>query len=133
VLEQHRAIRTRPHEISVMRRDDDGSTLASQLGQRVCKIFATGAIQGGRRLVHQEHRRIDGKRTRDRNTLRLAARQLMGLCVSTPAHAEHLEKVSRTAFRLRTRSAEHVHWRQRNIVKRAEMGEQMMELKDDAH
>ena len=133
VLEQHRAIRTRPHEISIVGRDDDGSTLASQLRQRAGKIFAAGAIQGGRRLVHQEHRRLNGKGARDRHALRLTPRQLMGPCVSTPAHTKHLEKVSCAALRLRTRSAEHMHWRQRNSVERAEVRKQMMKLKDDAH
>ena len=30
----------------IVRRDDDGSTLASQLHQRTSQIFTTGAIQG---------------------------------------------------------------------------------------
>ena len=61
-----------------MRDDDDG--LAQVLLDAVklgVQLGARQRIESAERLVHQQHRRIDGQRARDADALTLSARQLV--------------------------------------------------------
>ena len=49
---------------------------AIEPAQQLAELRAPRGIERRGRLVHQQHRRIDGERARDRHALRLAARQL---------------------------------------------------------
>ena len=56
--------------------DDQRPLLALQSLQQRAELGAALRIERRGRLVHQQHRRIDRERARDRDALRLAARQL---------------------------------------------------------
>ncbi len=73
----------------VVRDDDDGLLHAlldpPELG---VQLDARDRIERAERLVHQQHRRIDGERAGDADALALAARQLVGPAVGERAAIE---------------------------------------------
>jgi hypothetical protein len=63
-------------ELFVVRRDEERAPFGAQLQQQLAEIALPRGIERRRRLVHQQHRRIDGQRAGDGNPLRFAAREL---------------------------------------------------------
>ena len=80
-------------EIFVVRRDDERPLLALEPLQQRAELGAALRIERRRRLVHQQQRRIDGQRARDRDALSLAARQLARQRVGAMLDAERLQQL----------------------------------------
>ena len=84
-LLQHQHVRGEPHDILEIVRDEDQRHV-ERPAQRVDLVLETPAhraIDGGKRLVEQQHGRLASQRSRERDALTLAARQL----VRSPGHA----------------------------------------------
>ena len=88
---RHRGRRSRSASANASRhvvRDDAAPSCAAASWMRRNSRVQLGArdrIERAERLVHQQHRRIDGERARDADALPLAARQLVG-----PARGERV-------------------------------------------
>ena len=80
--DQH--VRGEPHDVLEIVRDEDQRYVErpAQPVDLVLQTPAHGAIDGGKRFVEQQHRRLASQRPRERDPLALAARQL----VRPPGH-----------------------------------------------
>ena len=74
VLEAQPSRRPRPGEFFVVRGNHERPALTCQASNQLAEFAAAHRIERRRRLVHQEHRRIDRERAGDRHALRFAAR-----------------------------------------------------------
>jgi len=83
-------------------------------------------------LVEQQQRRIDRKGAGDRDALRFPARQLARQRAGPVADAKLIEQRLRALSGLGDGHAQHLDRRQRNVVDRAEMLEQVVELEHHA-
>ena len=63
-------------EVLVVGRDEQRPALIEQTAQQLAELGASLRVERRGRFVHQQDRRIDGQRARDRDPLSLAARQL---------------------------------------------------------
>jgi len=86
------AARDRAGEILVVCGDDDRPALRCQFLQGRGEVVAPRAIERGGGLIHQQDLRVDGKRTRNGDPLRLAAGQLVRHRGGAAADAERREQ-----------------------------------------
>ena len=84
-LLEHQHVRRQPHHVVEVVRDEDQRDVErpAQLVDLILQTPPHGAIDGGKRFVEQQHRRLARQRSRERDALTLAARQL----VRPPVHA----------------------------------------------
>ena len=67
------------------------SPLGAELRQVLLQRFARQGIERAERLVEKEHVRLDGERSRDRDALAHAARELARLAIERGAETDQLE------------------------------------------
>ena len=119
-------------EALVVGRDQRGAALAADQVEEFGEDDVGGVlVEIAGRLVGENQRRLVGERAGDRDALLLAARQLRRAVVSRwprPSVAEQL--FGALARRFRRRAVDQL--RQDDILARVEIGQQMMELIDEA-
>src|SRR5215470_17079913 len=76
VLQPDNPRRERSREFLVVRRHDERPSLAQQSLQELAQFFAALRIERRSRLVHEQHRRVDGQCARDRHALGFSSREL---------------------------------------------------------
>jgi len=69
-----------------------GAAVVRQAGQQRHDLRAARAVQGARRLVHQQHAGVVHERAGDRDALTLPARQLRGAAVGERAQADGIQQ-----------------------------------------
>ncbi len=90
------------------------------------------AVEAAGRLVGEDERRVVGERPGDGDALALTARELLGALVEVAGEAEALEQFLGTgAHRPARQAAEPAH-RDLDVVADGELGQQEVELEDEA-
>ena len=131
VVEPHDAIHLR-REPLVVRGDQRGAALAADEGQEFGEhAVRRSFVEVAGRFVGEHQRRAVGERAGDRDALLLAARQFGRAVVETLAEPERAEQAVGAFDGLRARCAAD-HLRQHDILARVEIGQQVVELVDEA-
>ena len=91
-------------ELFIVRRDDERAPFGAQLQEQLAEIALPGGIERRRRLVHQQHRRIDGQRAGDGNPLRFAARELTRQRVGPMFDAERRQQLPAAPLGIRAKA-----------------------------
>ena len=111
-------------------RDEDDRDLerAAQARQLLLQRLARHAVDGGERLIEQQHLGIAGERAGKRDALALAARQLIGLaCLeAVEVHARQQIRPRAAALGLR-----HVVHGEAHVVERREMRKERVVLEHE--
>ncbi len=107
--------------------------IAQDPGDLGANVDAQAGVERGERFVEQEHRRVGGERSGERNALLLTARQGVGESIAESDEVDQLEEfvdslrpLGAIRFR-RTRSES-----ERDVLGHGEVGEQCTVLKDHA-
>ena len=66
-------MRARARKLGIVCGNHDRASFAGEPAQRRRQIAAARGIERRRRLIHQQHRRLDGKRAGDGHALRFSA------------------------------------------------------------
>ena len=115
-----------------MGRDQCGVAFAAhQLDELAEHSIGGVLVEIAGRLVRQHQLRLVGERARDRDTLLLAARKLARTMVEPRAQAQRAEQFARPRLRLFARLAGD-QLRQDHVLFGAEIGQQVVELVDEA-
>ena len=112
--------------------DDDRAILTGQPSQEIAELAAARGVERRRRLIHQEQRRVDRERARDRHALRFPTRELARQRLLAVLDAERAQQLARAALRFRQRDAVRVHRREPHVLERRQVLEQVMKLEDEA-
>src|SRR5688572_2043496 len=131
VLELEHAIHAR-RQIGIVSDDDQArAERRVELEQQLEDTQARRPIEVARRLVGQHGGRPRHERARDGRSLALTARELARAVLEPLAESYALEKVAGFRCRLRRRHAAYEQ-RHRDVLERRELGQQVMELIDEA-
>src|SRR4051794_35452076 len=119
-------------DVRLVRHDENRDPLRVQFLKEGHHFHRCPAIQIARRLVGEEQPRLRHERSRDRDTLLLAARQLARLVIQPLAESDSLERALRELLRVLLRAGAIVEQRQLDVVERGRTSEQIESLKDEA-
>ncbi len=106
------------------------SSWIRRISSRSC--VAHPGVEGGQRLVEQEHAGADGERASERDPLLLAAGHLPGVAPRERRQADELERLAGAAAALAGTHAAHPQ-AERDIVQRGQVREQAVRLEHHAH
>src|SRR5437867_9779859 len=109
-------------ETLVMRDHADRGAALMQFSEQTHDRFAIARVKVSSRLVRQQNRRSTGKRTRDCDTLLLAARELTWQMFCSMRHAHSLQSFGHKRFAVTGAHAAISEW-QFDILKNAEIAD----------
>src|SRR6266481_1454278 len=117
-------------ETLVMRDHADRGAALMQFSKQTHDRFAIARVKVSSRLVRQQNRRPARKRTRDCDTLLLAARELTRQMFCSMRHAHSLQSFGDKHFAI-TGAHAAIRQRQFNILKNAEIADQIETLENE--
>src|SRR5207237_261995 len=105
--------------------------LLPELRELAVQIFTCLRVEGGERLVHQQHLRIERERPRDGDALPHPARELVREAVPEAREMDEIQKVTGLPGALASRNA-HLLQPELDVLLGGEPGEEGAVLEDDA-
>src|SRR5581483_4044187 len=116
----------------VVRDDDDGRIQSTvKIANESEDVFTGARVEIARRLVGEEYRRVDRQRPGDRDTLALAARQLVGQMIDAMSQLHEIEELTGARLDLPPRPPAQVQ-RESDVFETGERRQQVEELEDEA-
>ena len=132
ILNEDDAIHRAGGEIRMRHHDDGEIVHVDRVAQQREDVVTGGGIEVAGRLVGKEESRPHDECPRNGDTLHLAARQLRRAMVGPIGEPDRRERLHRAAFDLAS-TGSFGEQRQRHVVSGRHRGEQVEELKDEAH
>ena len=130
LVHEHDLVGDLAREAHLVRDHDHRHAVARQLAHRVEHVADELGVERRGRLVEQHQLRLHGERAGDRDTLLLAARERDGIRVELVAEPDPLEQLLPTAPGVAARHTLDLDRRQRHVLERGHMREQVELLED---
>ena len=133
VVDEHDPVGDLAGEPDLVGDDDERGAEPGQLADDVEHLSDQLGVEGGGRLVEQQHLRLQRECPRDRHPLLLATGQLAGVGVGLVGETHLLQQSERELAGIRSREAFEGDRRLDDVLERGEVREQVEALEHHAH